>query len=182
MLAFGLLLSQSEVRRSRQKKQSPHAMAKGTTTRSPAARVRHPGPTASTSPMNSCPSTSPDSMVGMIPLKRWRSEPQMAVEVTRTIASRGLRISGSGTVSTRTSRASSRILDAPRGGGDLPGLHPLLEAAQVLAHLMVAALPQQGHRRLSEPARGQLVAQQHLHLGAAPARGRGEAHRARVLD
>ena len=38
------------------------------------------------------------SIVGMKPLYRCRSEPQMAVEVIFTIASRGLRIFGSGTV------------------------------------------------------------------------------------
>src|SRR4029079_4917271 len=153
MLALGVLLSQSEVRRSRQKKQSPHAMAKGTTTRSPATRVRHPGPTASTSPMNSCPSTSPDSMVGMIPLKRWRSEPQMAVEVTRTIASRGLRISGSGTFSTRTScfpfqhsafivtpPGSPATRGLPLGRRYLPSFHDLLEVPQVLADLLLRFL------------------------------------------
>src|SRR3954453_9611359 len=42
-------------------------------------------------------------MLGMKPLYRCRSEPQIAVLVTRTMASRSLRICGSGTVSTETS-------------------------------------------------------------------------------
>src|SRR5688572_10168426 len=45
---------------------------------------------------------SPFSIEGTKPLYRCRSEPQIAVEVIRTIASRELRIFGSGTCSTRT--------------------------------------------------------------------------------
>src|ERR1044072_3127787 len=46
---------------------------------------------------------SPDCMVGMKPLLRGRAEPQMAVDLILTIASRRLRIFGSGTCSTLTS-------------------------------------------------------------------------------
>src|SRR5690348_15662309 len=46
---------------------------------------------------------SPFSMAGTKPLYRCRSEPQIAVDVTRTIASFILMISGSGTFSTRIS-------------------------------------------------------------------------------
>src|SRR4029453_11536053 len=53
--------------------------------------------------MNSCPRMSPLRMVGMNPWNRCRSDPQMAVEVMRTMASRALRILGSGT--SRTSRS-----------------------------------------------------------------------------
>src|SRR5206468_11757041 len=87
---------------------------------------------------------------------RWRSEPQIAVEVTRRIASCGLTISGSGTVSTRTSwrpcQVSARIgysSDCRFGwsfgptpgrtgiGRDLAGLDQLLEPAQIAARLHV---------------------------------------------
>src|SRR6266542_4658509 len=47
---------------------------------------------------------SPFSMVGTKPLYRCKSEPQIAVEVIFTIASRLLRILGSGTSTTCTSR------------------------------------------------------------------------------
>src|SRR6266542_4177610 len=45
---------------------------------------------------------SPFFMDGIYPSYRWRSEPQIAVEVTRRIASRGLINFGSGTCSTAT--------------------------------------------------------------------------------
>jgi hypothetical protein len=45
---------------------------------------------------------SPGFMKGMKPSTRCRSEPQIAVDVMRTIASRGLKIFGSGTSSART--------------------------------------------------------------------------------
>ena len=47
-------------------------------------------------------------MVGTKPLYRWRSEPQIAVDVMRTIASLELRILGSGTSSTLTVRLPSQ--------------------------------------------------------------------------
>ena len=56
--------------------------------------------------MNSCPRMSPRDIAGMTPSYRCRSEPQIAVDVTRTIASRGLSSTGSGTSSTRTSCAA----------------------------------------------------------------------------
>src|SRR3954471_23572144 len=100
--AFGLEFSHTEKFPCWQEKQLPQAMGKGTTTRSPTFRFFTLFPVSTTSPMNSCPRMSPFSMVGTKPLKRCRSEPQIAVEVTRTIASRELRILGSGTCSTRT--------------------------------------------------------------------------------
>ena len=45
-------------------KQCPQAMLKGTTTRSPIERLSTPEPTASTTPIGSCPSTSPGVMNG----------------------------------------------------------------------------------------------------------------------
>src|SRR5262249_13546186 len=86
-----------------QKKQRPHAIVKGTITRSPRCRFFTSGPASTISPMNSWPRISPPFIVGMKPSSRWRSEPQIAVSVTLTIASRGLRILGSGTRATRTS-------------------------------------------------------------------------------
>src|SRR5579864_2154040 len=78
-------------------------MVKGTTTLSPRFRFLISLPVSTTSPINSWPRMSPASMVGMKPSYRWRSEPQIAVRVISMMASRGLRIFGSGTVSTRTS-------------------------------------------------------------------------------
>src|SRR5579875_2698769 len=83
-------------------KQVPHAIGNGTTTRSPFFTFFTPRPTSTISPMNSCPSMSPLSIVGTKPSYRWRSDPQMAVEVIFTITSLWLRIFGSGTVSTLT--------------------------------------------------------------------------------
>src|SRR5574338_1613165 len=101
--AFGLELSQSEYNPRLQKKQFPHEIVKGTTTRAPALTFLTSLPTSTISPMNSWPRMSPDRMVGMYPSSRWRSDPQIAVDVIFTMASRGFRISGSGTRSTRTS-------------------------------------------------------------------------------
>src|SRR5919112_353038 len=88
--------------------QLPQAIGKGTTTRSPTCRFETPLPVSTTSPMNSWPRMSPCSIVGMKPLKRCRSDPQIAVEVTLMIASRELRIFGSGTFSTFTCFAPSQ--------------------------------------------------------------------------
>src|SRR5258705_10139333 len=97
--AFGLELSQQDQSWSLQAKQLPHAIVKGTTTRSPTLSfsLLMPGPTSTTSPINSWPSMSPCSKVGTRPSYRCRSEPQMHVEVILTTASRGLSIVGSGT-------------------------------------------------------------------------------------
>src|SRR3712207_4714668 len=87
-----------------QKKHSPQAIGNGTTTRSPtfSLLLSTSGPTSSTTPIGSWPSTSPGFMKGTNPSTRCRSEPQMQVEVIRTMASRRLRILGSGTRSTFT--------------------------------------------------------------------------------
>src|SRR5690606_10650867 len=61
---------------------------------------------------------SPDFMVGITPSYRCKSEPQIAVEVTLITASRGLIISGSATLSTRTScfpcHVNARMINPPR--------------------------------------------------------------------
>src|SRR3954447_2110612 len=101
--AFGLEFSHNENKPSSQKLQFPQEMGNGTTTRSPLFRFFTALPTSTTSPINSCPRMSPCSIVGMYPSYKCRSDPQMAVEVIRTMASRGFKISGSGTRSTRTS-------------------------------------------------------------------------------
>src|SRR5438045_5740379 len=78
-------------------------MVKGTTTRSPFFSRVTAGPASSTMPMNSWPRMSPSFMPGTLPRYRCRSDPQIAVAVTRsTTSSASCRI-GSGTVSTRTS-------------------------------------------------------------------------------
>src|SRR5262249_31089759 len=147
------------------------------------------GPTSTTSPMNSCPRTSPERMVGITPLNRCRSEPQIAVDVTRTTASCALTISGSGTVSTRTSRgrtsirrASSLSMVPRRCGGYLVCFHALLEAAQVLAHLLTAAPAQHAGNHRPEPAAWRGVAEPDLHLGAVAAESRREAHEPGIVN
>src|SRR5215212_7019338 len=100
--AFGFVFSQSEYISFWQAEQTPHAMGKGTTTRSPALSVLTWGPTSTTSPMNSWPRMSPGIMAGTYAWSRCKSEPQIAVEVIFTIASRALMIFGSGTSSTWT--------------------------------------------------------------------------------
>src|SRR5918994_5144549 len=100
--ALGLEFSQSENISAWHAAQTPHEIGKGTTTRSPTLRLCTSRPVSTTSPMNSWPRMSPFSTVGIYPSTRCRSEPQMAVEEMRTIASRALRICGSGTVSTLT--------------------------------------------------------------------------------
>lgn len=70
--------------RLRHHSQKPHEIENGTTTRSPTRRVRTPGPTASTVPMNSCPMTAPTwTSPPPRPWYWWRSEPQTAVERDR---------------------------------------------------------------------------------------------------
>ena len=63
--ALGLAFSHTENKPRAQAPQSPQAIGNGTTTRSPTRRVATSGPTSTTSPMNSWPSTSPSRMVGM---------------------------------------------------------------------------------------------------------------------
>src|SRR5215203_32108 len=90
-------------------KHEPHEMLNGITTRSPGAICVTSEPTSSTMPMGSWPRTSPSSRKGLISSYRWRSEPQMAVEVMRMIASVGSSILGSGTDSTLTSRLPCHV-------------------------------------------------------------------------
>ena len=82
--------------------QCPQEMVKGTTTRSPGRTPVTSAPTSSTMPIGSWPMMSPAVMNGPSTSYRWRSEPQIAVEVTRMIASVGCWRIGSGTVSTLT--------------------------------------------------------------------------------
>src|SRR5215207_3525872 len=104
MYGFVFVLSQQLYSCRRQKKQFPHARQNGTITRSPTFTfdLSTFGPTSSTMPIGSWPMMSPGFMNGMNPSYRCRSDPQMQVDVTRMIASRGLMIFGSGTFSTLT--------------------------------------------------------------------------------
>ena len=84
-----------------QKWHSPHEIQKGAHTLSPTFRPRTSAPTSSTTPTNSCPMRHPWSNPKASPwLRMCRSDPQIPALVTRTIASPGSRIVGSGTVST----------------------------------------------------------------------------------
>src|SRR3954452_1442876 len=100
--AVGFVFSHSDVRPRPQALQAPHAIGNGTTTRSPTFRLCTPRPVSTTRPMNSWPRMSPLFIDGMYPSYRCRSEPQMAVDVISTIASRSFRIFGSGTSRTST--------------------------------------------------------------------------------
>src|SRR3954469_16193634 len=104
MYDLGLVLSQQLHSPCLQKKHLPQPIGNGTTTRSPTFTllVSTSGPRSSTMPIGSCPRMSPGFMNGTNPSTRCRSDPQMQVEVIRTMASRPLRIVGSGTSSTFT--------------------------------------------------------------------------------
>jgi len=102
MLALGFVFSQFPVSPREQKKQVPHAMLKGTTTRSPRFSDCTDDPSSSTTPANSWPNVEPTRVSGTRPCKRWRSEPQMAVRVTRKTTSLGCSIFGSFFLATRT--------------------------------------------------------------------------------
>src|SRR4051795_12333259 len=101
-VALGLTLWQLEYRPRAQKKHVPQNTLKGTITRSPGFRFCTDGPTWSTTPMNSWPNVMPTRVSGIIPWYRWRSEPQIAARVTRTIASFGCSMRGTSFSSTRT--------------------------------------------------------------------------------
>src|SRR3954467_8609509 len=112
-----------------------------------------------------------------------RSDPQMAVVVILTIASRGLRIAGSGTVSTRIfslpSQHTARIEDSLGGrcSGDLAGLEQLFEVPQVFANgLRGLPAAERGDKRTRLACRRRVL-EVHAHLGAPPATHRIEIHR-----
>src|SRR3954447_16541836 len=90
-------------------KQCPQEMLNGITTRSPTLRSPASLPTASTTPIASCPSTSPGVMNAPRTSYRCRSEPQMLVLVTLMIASVGSLMMGSGIVSTVTCRLPCQV-------------------------------------------------------------------------
>ena len=68
-----------------------------TSTLSPGAMVLTPVPMLSTVPTASCPRMRPAVTSGVSPLRMWRSEPQMVVVSTRTMASVSASSTGSGT-------------------------------------------------------------------------------------
>src|SRR3954453_23865394 len=111
MYGLGFELSQQLQSWFLQNQQAPQPIGKGTTTRSPffSLLLSTSGPTSSTMPIGSWPRMSPGFMKGMNPSTRCRSDPQMQVEVMRTIASRLLRILGSGTRSTLTLYGAHQI-------------------------------------------------------------------------
>src|SRR4051812_7183547 len=207
MPAFGFEFSHRENCPCAHCQHAPHAIGNGTTTRSPARRFRTSGPTSTTSPMNSWPTMSPFFMVGTKPSYMCRSEPQIAVDVMRTMASRRLRICGSGTSATSTSprpiqrfaRTSltpadgqrlrlvlaclvhrARALRAALRAQDLAGLRDLLEPPEVVLDLLPWLLAEQPGQRLGEPAARQLVVELDADLRATVARRRREPHGAAV--
>src|SRR6476469_9166224 len=126
----------------------------------------------------------------------------------RMIASRGFRMRGSGTSSTRSfsfpyqtfafmwcsaSIAAGQAPTACRaadhaapargltvGRGDLTGFQQLLEPAQILLDLCLRVLPQQLRQRCGEAPANRAVVNAQPHDGAAPLRSRLEDHRAGI--
>src|SRR5438045_6078349 len=98
MYGLGLVLSQQLHSPLLQNQHAPQPIGNGTTTRSPTFtfEVSTSGPTSSTMPIGSWPMMSPGFMNGTNPSTRCKSDPQMQVDVIRTMASRRLRIFGSG--------------------------------------------------------------------------------------
>ena len=90
-------------------KQWPQEIWNGITTRSPTASRDTSEPTSSTIPIGSCPRMSPACMNAPRVSYRCRSDPQMLVEVIRTMASVGRSIRGSGTSSTDTLRLPCHV-------------------------------------------------------------------------
>jgi hypothetical protein len=77
----------------------PQAIVDGITTRSPGFRLRTYAPTSSTTPTPSWPRIVPGSIPGTVPRTKCRSVPQIALAVSRTTASWGSSMAGSGTSS-----------------------------------------------------------------------------------
>src|SRR5581483_5131704 len=117
----------------------------------------------------------------------WRSDPQIAVVVMRTIASRGFRIVGSGTSSTRTSsfpyQQSASISPPvwlPVDRRQLARFHLALEPAQIFAHLNVGLFAKQLGDRRARSAEWRIVGEPHVHLGPTVRRRLLESHRAGI--
>src|SRR5215510_13970744 len=101
----------------------------------------------------------------------------MAVAVTCTMASRGLRMRGSATCSLRMSRGPcqqrARISAPPavRGErtrvGDLARFHHLLESPEILAHLAIRALAEHRRQRRADLAGGRRIVQLYGDIGRA---------------
>src|SRR5438445_1244064 len=85
----------------RQNQHDPHAIWNDTTTRSPGRTPCTSAPIDSTTPTASWPRTAPGS-IGALPWRKWRSVPQIAALVTRTIASVGRSMTGAVTSVTST--------------------------------------------------------------------------------
>lgn len=83
----------------RQYEQYPHPSVEGMTTRSPTLRFLTSGPTYSTTPTPSWPRMVPSCIPARVPRTMCRSVPQIALEVSRTMASVGSLIFGSSTSS-----------------------------------------------------------------------------------
>src|SRR3954468_2444472 len=101
--------TQAVFRPSWQNSQVPSEWANGMITRSPRLTVETSAPTSSPTPMASWPIDWPLSD-GAMSAYGQRSEPQMQALVTRTMASVGSTMAGSGTSSTRTSPAAYMIV------------------------------------------------------------------------
>src|SRR6188474_2118127 len=102
-----------------------------------------------------------------------KSDPQIAVVVTLMIASRGLRMTGSGTVSTWIfsvpSQQTARI-SAPRCGGrarNLAGFEQLLEVAEILADGLRGLTAEERRDERAGLAGGRRVLQMNPDFGTA---------------
>src|SRR6187399_353203 len=101
----GFTVRQKPVYPATQFLQNPQATLNGMTTRSPDLSEVTPSPTSSMIPMFSWPNTMPGS-AAVRPSYMCRSEPQIAVEVTRTMTSLGCCSRGLSTSSTATLNGS----------------------------------------------------------------------------
>src|SRR4051794_40884573 len=118
----------------------------------------------------------------------------MAVDVTRTMQSCGLRIDGSGTFSTPIfclPCQQTALISTPRRsttrrlsfhGGNLVRLHELLETPQIFTNERVGGEAERFSDRGEHGSAGRLVVEYDAHLGAAVARCRTEVHGAGMCD
>src|SRR4029450_9494781 len=117
------------------------------------------------------------------------ADPQIVVVVTLMMTSRGLRMTGSGTVSTwifsLPSQQTARMdlfLRGSRRSRNLAGFEQLLEVPEILADGLRRCATEEGRDKRSGPPRRWGGLQVHVHLCAATTACRVEGHRSRGHD
>src|SRR5687767_8828512 len=137
-------------------------MLNGITTRSPTAICCTSSPTATTRPMGSWPRMSPGTMNGASGRYRWRSDPQIAVEVISTMASVGSLMMGSET-SSMPCHVTARTLSS-WSSREPVAQPPLVEAEEALL-----VRPDLGDRHLVEAGLGERAERLDVAVGVGPA-------------